>query len=226
MPKLSKTQIGYLTRFENHVDIRKNVIFDKSFQVDVELLRADQYMASPVVDGRGTEYTSPLADFLVKYKFPVEMKAFIHRFVVTNAVEPDLLKNNIYLVSERDETASGDTTTLEENYHQYVQETQTGPWIELTLAITPNTNITQIRDLITENKDFIEEKQRHYSADAGKRASTHHNAKRDRRIEELSKTLKVKDIERQLYKEGYNMSSTEIYKVTSKLRNAKPRTQI
>jgi len=214
MDKPNKSQLSYVTRFEKHVDIKNNLIFDKEFERDVIALRANENMCQSHCDDNDVEILPPLRLFLVKYDFPRAMEAFVLHYILSNKVDITRLDSDVYLVDEKMMTATGSDTPYE-NYKRYVMDTEFSRPIEIKLVLSSNTNLTQLREYISKNWNFIKDKQEGKSA----RVRQHYNAKRDRRIEELSKIYRPKDLPFELLKEGYNVASTDVSTILNKLKS-------
>lgn len=196
MTALNESQKRYKILFENHVDSKSGVIFDKEFERDILTLRAmGKRMTERVVDGKGWSKYPPLFRFIWKHKLALPMYDFMYHFALDGTIDFTRIQSGLSIVDDEN---------------------------GLKIAIPSGTTKKQVVDFINEQWNAIEEAQKGNKVPLypDGRVSQHFNAKRDYRILELAETMKLNDVAAKIAREysPYSPTPKEISKIKDRLK--------
>lgn len=196
MTVLNESQKRYTILFENHVDSKSGVIFDKEFERDILTLRAmGKRMTERVVDGKGWSKYPPLFRFIWKHKLALPMYDFMYHFALDGTIDFTRIQSGLSIVDDED---------------------------VLKIAIAPGATKKQVIDFINEQWGAIEEVQKDYMIPLfpDGRVRQHLNAKRDYRMLELAETMSLNDVAAKISQEysPYSPTPKEISKIKDQLK--------
>ncbi|NCU30499.1 hypothetical protein EOM57_01695 [Candidatus Saccharibacteria bacterium] len=220
---------GLYNRFLRYVG-EDNKIHDAEFAADVKTLRKSTddirqpiYENVEIVDGdiNADEMPSPLSKFMSKYGFPRSMDEFLYHYIIHRKVDVDKLQSGVYLVDDEAMHASG-RYEPEQNYKNYIDDSQHAKYINLTLAIPLDATNVQITKALTEAKDFIANKQARVRGAGKTRDRYSLMTKRDNLIMKLHKQgKKPKEILFLLPEKWQNTDPTNISKIIYRMKNSR-----
>lgn len=196
MTSLNESQKRYKILFENHVNIKTGVIFDKEFERDVLKLRdIGDSMKQRTTGGKGWNKYSPLLRFIWKHKLAYPMYDFLYVYALDGTI--DFTKISTGLLLEDDDYS-------------------------LKLVISPDATKKQIKNFIDEHWQDISNAQAENMIPfypEGK-AAVHLNAERDYRMLELAETMKLNDVAARIAQEyrPYSPTPRDITKIKDRLK--------
>lgn len=197
MKLLKSWQKQCKNEFEKYVDSKSNKIFDIEFRTHIEELRSmgkdiDKTHYPPSM------YPSPLDRFIRHFNFPYGMSHFLRVYILENKIDYSLARSSLALINELDNTHRLGVEKRDEEYYWDFYEGAK----EFKLVIPSGASISEIREFITENKDFIDEKLKLMNPNRKRRNAPRYNARRDARVKELwAKGLKHREIAKNLSEE-------------------------
>ena len=229
MTKPSREQSGLYNLFARHVK-DDGTIHDAEFAKDVKALRKTADMSQSTYENieevddfvNADEIPSPFAQFMHKYQFPSGMNDFVYHFITRRKIDPDKLRSGIYLVDDDSMQASGEYEP-EQNFKNYVEDTQYTKYVHVTLALPVDATKVQIDEAITKHQDFIKSRQNKVRGTARTRKRESLNSERDSEIMKLYiQGLKPSQIAFKLSDKWRALSAPEISKIISRLKKSRP----
>lgn len=229
MTKPSREQSGLYNLFTRYVK-DDGTIHDAEFAKDVKTLRkTDDILQSTYEnieeidnDVNADETPSPFAQFMYKYQFPSGMNDFVYHFITRRKIDPDKLQSGIYLVDDDSMQASGEYEP-EQNFKNYVEDTQYTKYVHITLALPVDATKVQIDEVITKHQDFIKSRQDKVRGVGRTRKRESFNAERDSEIMKLyAQGLKPRQIVFKMSDKWRSLTAPEISKIISRLKKSRP----
>lgn len=207
-----------------------NEIHDAEFAADVKALRkSTDDIRQPIYenveiigdDVNAEETPSPLTQFMSKYGLPRSMDEFLYHYIVHRKVDVDKLQSGVYLVDDEAMQASG-RYEPEQNYKNYVGDSQQAKYINLTLAIPLDATNVQITKALKEANNFITSRQTRMRGTNKTRGRYSLMAKRDNRIMELhGQGKKPSEILFLLPEKWQNITAPYISKIIYRMKNSR-----
>lgn len=192
MESLNESQKRYKVLFENHVNVKTGVIFDKEFERDILKLRAmGETMMHRTVGGKGWSKYPPLFRFAWKHRLAWPMAEFLYHFALDGTVDFTKIRTGLSLDG-------------------------------LNLTISPDATKKQIVDFINEHWSDIQDTQvsRMNPMYHDGPVKQHFNAERDYRMLELAETMKLNDVAGHIAQEyrPYSPTPRDIAKIKHRLK--------
>ncbi len=226
MTKPSREQSGLYNLFARYVK-DDGTIHDAEFAKDVNALRKTDNILQSTYENieevedsvNADEMPSPFAQFMYKYQFPSGMNDFMYHFITRRKIDPDKLQSGIYLVDNDSMQASGEYEP-EQNFKNYVEDTQYTKYVHITLALPVNATKLQIDEAIAKHQDFIKSRQDKARGAARTRKRYSLNAQRDNEIMRLyAQGLKPRHIADKLPEKWQaTLTSSDISKIISRVK--------
>jgi len=229
MIKPNREQSGLYNLFARYVK-DDGTIHDEAFAKDVKALRKTEDILQSTYENieevedsvNADEIPSPFAQFMHKYQFPSGMNDFVYYFITRRKTDPDKLRSGVYLVDDGSMQASGEYEP-EQNFKNYVEDTQYTKYVHVTLAVPVDATKVQIDEAITKHQDFIKSRQDKVRGTTRTRKRESLNSERDSEIMKLyAQGLKPSQIVFKLSDKWRALSAPEISKIISRLKKSRP----
>lgn len=224
MTKPNREQSGLYNLFTRYVK-DDGTIHNAEFANDVKALRKTDDISKPTYENieeigdsvNADEIPSPLTQFMWKYGLPNSMADFLYHFITHEKIDLDKLQSGIYLVDDDAMQASG-THSQEQNFKNYIEDTQYAKYIQITLAVPVEATNVQIKQTIADSKDFIKSRQ---VAIGGSQVRNRENpmAERDNMIMSLySQGLKPREIVGKLPEKWDGLTRYDVSKIVDRAK--------